>query len=665
MLNPTDFDQFVAELDLRQRAQVDEGQRTADVARPSRTANSRVKLCLPTLVKYLTTIEAAGGGSRKSAFERFKGNRGAMALVEQLEEIGFKMDRKTLTKYIKDIKKEAQQNPGFESQLTEWDFSNPAPQFIQATQIAQQSSNFTSGNPGSSTSASNRGKSINFSKGSNTANWPLSSITGSASHYGAMPSQQAPQIAQQSSNFTSGNPGSSTSASNRGKSTNFSKAPGSSSHHQAPPTDDTFVQSHAGIDSTNWFGGNSQNDEGSLQSMVNPKKPSSWKNAWGAVSNLFGASPQEPQFLPPMHDTSAASSYYSTNDQTLQSMITPRNQKGFYGTPYLPNQSQSTGRTGASNFSSSTPKSSNFNSGNPGSSSHYGGAIPFQQAPMSGTLFPAFSNQPSNQSAPLNPSTNSVSSQPGTPSLDWSGGNSQNNDGSLYSVVNTRRPSSSIGLKMDIKTLADYLRRIEEEAQQNPAGFGATDHLPNQSQEWDFSKPAPPFIQAPQIAQQSSNFTSGNPGSLTSALKRGKSIDFSKKNSDNWPLSSITGALSHYAAMPSQQVPPMHGTFVQSQAGTDSTIFFGGNSQNNEGTLESMVNPKNPSSWKNAWGAVSNLFGASPQEPQFSPPSMHDTSAASSYYPSNQPDDQTLQSMITPRNQKVCVIPTWNAFFGL
>uniref|UniRef100_A0A914H7W0 Uncharacterized protein n=1 Tax=Globodera rostochiensis TaxID=31243 RepID=A0A914H7W0_GLORO len=57
-----------------------------------------------------------------------------------------------------------------------------------------------------------------------------------------------------------------------------------------------------------------------------------------------------------------------------------------------------------------------------------------------------------------------------------------------------------------------------------------------------------------------------------------------------------------------------------------------------------MVNPKNPSSWKSALGFVSSLVGASSQEPQFSP-SMHDTSAASSFYPSNQPDDQTLESM--------------------
>uniref|UniRef100_A0A914GW69 Uncharacterized protein n=1 Tax=Globodera rostochiensis TaxID=31243 RepID=A0A914GW69_GLORO len=215
---------------------------------------------------------------------------------------------------------------------------------------------------------------------------------------GGVPNLPATQIAGQSYNFTSGNPGSSTS---KGKSTNFSKAPGLSSHYggtmpsqQAPPMYGTDVPSQAGIDSTNWLEENSQNDDGSLYSVVRPKNRSS--------------------------------------------------SGGFYGTPYLPNQLQSTGRTSASNFFSPTPNTSNFNTGNPGASSHYGGAIPFQQAPMSGTLFPAFSN-PFNQSAPFNSSTNSVSSQPGTPSLDWSEGNSQNDDGSLYSMIRPKRPSSSKG----------------------------------------------------------------------------------------------------------------------------------------------------------------------------------------------------------------------------
>ncbi|KAI3416354.1 hypothetical protein GPALN_005888 [Globodera pallida] len=312
-----------------------------------------------------------------------------------------------------------------QSQSTEfWDFSNPAPPSSQAPQIAQQSSNFTSGNPGSSTSASEKGKSTNFSSALNKG---------------------------KSTNFSS--------ALNKGKSTNFSKKnPG------------------------NW----------SLSSIT------------GFVSNLVGASPQEPQFSPSIHDTSAASSYYPSNqpdDGTLGSMITPRNQKdsssyygsampyqqvppvqdtfvpsqtgtdstnffggnlqnndgdlasvfrpnntssskGFYGTPFLPNQSQSTGWPGTSNFFSPTPNTSNFTLGNPGSSTYYGSAIPSQQAPMPGTSFPSFPNYPSNQSAQLNSSTNFVPSQPGTPSLDWSGGNSQNNEGDLYSMFNTRKPRS-------------------------------------------------------------------------------------------------------------------------------------------------------------------------------------------------------------------------------
>uniref|UniRef100_A0A183BZ18 Ovule protein n=1 Tax=Globodera pallida TaxID=36090 RepID=A0A183BZ18_GLOPA len=92
-------------------------------------------------------------------------------------------------------------------------------------------------------------------------------------------------------------------------------------HQQDPPMPDRFVPSQAGTDSTNFFGGNSQNNEGTLESMI--RKPSS--------------------------------------------------SGGFYGTPFLPNQLQSTGWPGASNYFSPTPNTSNFTSGNPGSS-----AIPLE-----------------------------------------------------------------------------------------------------------------------------------------------------------------------------------------------------------------------------------------------------------------------------------------------
>ncbi|KAI3416353.1 hypothetical protein GPALN_005887 [Globodera pallida] len=190
----------------------------------------------------------------------------------------------------------------------------------------------------------NKGKSTNLSKESNSDNWSLSSIT--ASHYGAMPSQQV------------------------------------------PPMDDTFVPSHAGTDSTDWFGENLQNNDGDLASVVRPK------------------------------NTSSSAS------------------EGFDAPPFLLNQLQSTGWPGASNFFSPTPNTSNFTSGNPGSS-----AMPFQQVPMPGTSL-AFPNDPFNQSAQLNSSTNFVPSQTETHSLDWSGGNSQNNEGTLESMFNTRKPRS-------------------------------------------------------------------------------------------------------------------------------------------------------------------------------------------------------------------------------
>ncbi|KAI3416362.1 hypothetical protein GPALN_005895 [Globodera pallida] len=488
----------------------------------------------------------AGGGSRKSAFERFKDDPRAMDLVEQfqnneisnktelltkLNEIGLKIGATSLNEYLKKIEK-----------------AGGTP-FLQAPQIAGQSSNFTSGNPGSSTSALKKGKSTNFMK---------YHLPGSESHYGdAMP------------------------------------------YHQAPMHDDTFLPSQVGTDSTDWIGENLQSNDGSLQSMVNPKNPSLFESAMGSVSSWFGASPQEPQFSPSMHDTPAASSYYPSNqpdDQTLESMVTSRNpssmpyqqappmqdtfvpsqagthstnwfgenlqsndgdlasmirkpssSEGFYGTPFLPNQSQSTGWTGASNLFSPTPNTSNFTSGNPGSS-----AIPFQQAPMTGTSFPSFSNQ----SAQLNSSTNFGPSQPGTPSWDWSGENSQNSEGDLYSMFNTRRSSSSKAQSMklyavvlivvailalsaiceagkhrenlnSIATNINNTRRIEALTAALRAQTEAGGGTPN--------------FQAPQITQRSTNFTSGNPGSSTSASEKGKSTNFSKKNSGNWaPLSSIT-----------------------------------------------------------------------------------------------------------------------------
>uniref|UniRef100_A0A914I4Z1 Uncharacterized protein n=1 Tax=Globodera rostochiensis TaxID=31243 RepID=A0A914I4Z1_GLORO len=476
----------------------------------------------------------AGGGSRQITYKGFRDDPRAMALVErynnnpisneemlkELEKINHKMCLQTLYKYLNQLREEKVQEAGGLANLP-------------ATQIAGQSYNFTSGNPGSSTS---KGKSTNFLK-----------APGASSHYGgALPSQQA------------------------------------------PPMYGTDVPSQAGIDSTNWLEENSQNDDGNLYSVVRPKNTSSWKNAWGSVSSWFGASPQEPQFSPSMHVTPAASSYYSSNqpdDGSLESLITPRNQKG--------------------------------------SAPHYGGAMPYQQAPPKpGTLFPAFSNQSPNQSAPSQSTrrTGAVLSQPGTPSLDWSGGNSQNNDGDLASEAGGGTPN----FQASVSASGNPGSSIPNKASVQEAGGGV------------------PNLPATQIAGQSYNFTAGNPGSSKSVLNKGKSTNFSK----------APGASSHYGgAMPSQQAPQMHGTDVPSQAGTDSTNWVEENSQNDDGSLYSVVRPKNTSSWKNAWGAVSSWFGASPQEPQFSP-SMHVTPAASSYYSSNQPDDGSLESLITPRNQK-------------
>uniref|UniRef100_A0A914I2C0 Uncharacterized protein n=1 Tax=Globodera rostochiensis TaxID=31243 RepID=A0A914I2C0_GLORO len=261
----------------------------------NRLENIGVKLSLPTLDKYLGQIQATGGGSRKDPFTK--------ELLKALNELNHKMCQSTMYEYLNRLKEEKKAGGGTpnlqaphatahlsnQSQSTElWDFSNPAPPLIQAPQIAQQPSNFTSGNPGSSTSASNKGKSTNFSK-----------APGASSHYGgALPSQQA------------------------------------------PPMYGTDVPFQAGIDSTNWLEENSQNDDGSLYSVVNPKTPSSWKNTLGSLSNWFA-------------------------------------------------QQSSNFTSGNPGSSTSKGKSTNFSKA-PGSSLHYGGAMPSQQAPpMYGTDVPS------------------------------------------------------------------------------------------------------------------------------------------------------------------------------------------------------------------------------------------------------------------------------------
>uniref|UniRef100_A0A183BUH1 Ovule protein n=1 Tax=Globodera pallida TaxID=36090 RepID=A0A183BUH1_GLOPA len=70
--------------------------------------------------------------------------------------------------------------------------------------------------------------------------------------------------------------------------------------------------------------------------------------------------------------------------------------------------------------------------------------MPSQQAPpvQDTSSVPAFPNHPFNQSTQL-PSTNFGPSQTETHSSDWSWENAQNVEGTLYSMFNTRKSSSS------------------------------------------------------------------------------------------------------------------------------------------------------------------------------------------------------------------------------
>ncbi|KAI3416356.1 hypothetical protein GPALN_005890 [Globodera pallida] len=563
--------------------------------------------------------EDAGGSRTPISFDQFKNNGLAMSLLlDKLDEdVGLKMCDGTLTKYLKKLKEEAQQNPGFD-----------APPFPQAPQIAGQSSNFTSGNPGSSTSASNKGKSTNFSKASkkgkstksskkkNSDNLPLSSIPGSAPHYGdAMPSQQA------------------------------------------PPMDDTFVPSQAGTDSMNWLGENLQSNDEDLDSVVRPKNTSLFKRALGFVSSLGGASPQEPQFSPSMHDTSAASSYYPSNqpdDQTLESMITSRNPSSmpYQQVPPMPDRfvpsqagTDSTDWFGlnAQNNVGDLESMIRKPSSSGGVASHYGSAMPSQQAPMDDdTLVP---------------------SQVGIDSMNWLGENLQSNDEDLDSVV---RPKNTNLFKRALGFMSSLGGASPQEPQFSPSMHdtsAASSYYPsNQPDDQTLQSMITPINQkASHYGAMPHQQDPPMPDRFVPSQAGTDSTDWFGLNAQNnvgdlesmiRNTSSSKGSAPHYGdALLSQQAPPMEDTFVPSHAGTDSMNWLGENLQSNDEDLDSVVRPKNPNLFKRALGFVSSLVGASPQEPQFSP-SMHDTAAASSYYPSNQPDDQTLQSMITSRNQK-------------
>uniref|UniRef100_A0A914I306 Uncharacterized protein n=1 Tax=Globodera rostochiensis TaxID=31243 RepID=A0A914I306_GLORO len=485
------------------------------------------------------------GGSRKITYKEFKNDPRAMALVEQfntkqitdtalfeaLKRIKPKLSTKSMYFYLNRLNEEKKAGSGVPN--------------LQAIQIAQQSYNFTSGNPGSSTSASNKGKSTNFSK-----------APGASSHYGgAMLSQQAPpmdgtdvplpsQTETDSTNWfgdLENDEGSLQSMVNPKNPSSWKKALGSASHYgsampsqQAPPTDDTFVPSQAGTDSTNFFGGNSQNDDGSLQSMVNPKNPSLFKNA---LAPQIAQQPSNFTSGNPGSLTSASNKGKSTNfskgsnsGNWSLSSITGSASNYCGAMPFLPNQLQSTGRTSASNFFSPTPNTSNFNSGNPGSSSHYCGAMPFQQAPMPGTSsFPAFPN-PLNQSAPLNSSTNFVPSQNETDSLDWFGGNSQNNEGTLESMIRTGKPGSSKNASQGSAPTfvlpqagtdstnfgwnsqnndGDLALVVRPKNTSSWKGFDTAPYFPNQLQSTGRTSASNFFSPTP----NTSNFNSGNPGS--------------------------------------------------------------------------------------------------------------------------------------------------------
>ncbi|KAI3416350.1 hypothetical protein GPALN_005884 [Globodera pallida] len=318
--------------------------------------------------------------------------------------------------------------------------------FIQAPKIAQQSSNFTSGNPGSSANASNKGKSTNFSKASNPANWSLSSIKGSESHYdGAMPYQQAPmpdtfmpsQTETHSWDWRGENLQSSDGSLQSMVNPENPRSSLGAMPYQEAPIPDTFMPSQTETHSWDWSGGNLQSNDGSLQSMVNPENPRSSSHYGGAMP--YQEAPMPDTFMPSQTETHSwdwRGENLQSSDGSLQSMVNPENPRSsHYGgaMPYqeapipdtfMPSQTEthSWDWSGGNLQSNDGSLQSMVNPENP-RSSHYGGAMPSQQAPLMPDTF--------------------MPSQTETHSWDWSGGNLQNDAETLESMFSTRKPSSS------------------------------------------------------------------------------------------------------------------------------------------------------------------------------------------------------------------------------
>uniref|UniRef100_A0A183BZF7 Col_cuticle_N domain-containing protein n=1 Tax=Globodera pallida TaxID=36090 RepID=A0A183BZF7_GLOPA len=320
-------------------------------------------------------------------------------------------------------------------------------------------------------------------------------------------------------------------------------------YQQAPPMQDTFVPSQAGTHSTNWFGENLQSNDGDLASMI--RKPSS--------------------------------------------------SEGFYGTPFLPNQSQSThpmhSRNRHDEYGLRTRKSigqrfaSTVDPPATGPSAEWS---EYRKLTQLSLITPkSFKKKFQAQSMKLYAVVLIVVAILALSAICEAVKHRENLNSIATNINNTRR-IEALTAALRAQTAdgggtpnfqaPQIAQRSTNFTSGNPGSSNPNYAFPQASQiarqSTNFtsgnpgsSNPNYAFPQAPQIARQSSNFTSGNPGSSRSASEKGKSTNFSKaSNSGNWPqFSSIRGSASHYGSATSyQQVPPVHDT-VPSQGGTDAT----------------------------------------------------------------------------------------------
>ncbi|KAI3416342.1 hypothetical protein GPALN_005877 [Globodera pallida] len=415
--------------------------------------------------------------------------------------------------------------------------------------------------------------------------------------------------------------------------------------YQQAPMPDTFVPSRTETHSSDWSWENLQSNEGSLQSMVNPENPRS-SHYGGAMP--YQQAPMLDTFMPSQTETHSSDWSWEnlqSNEGSLQSMVNPENPRSSHYGGAMPYQQApmpdtfvpSRTETHSSDWSWENLQSnegslqSMVNPENP-RSSHYGGAIPYQQAPMLDTFVP---------------------SRTETHSSDWSWENLQSNEGSLQSMVNPENPRSShYGGAIPYQQAPMLDTFMPSQTETHSSDWFGENLLSIEGSLQSMVNPenprsshyggAMPYQQAPM------------PDTFVPSQAETHSLDWSWENlqSNEGSLQSMVNPenprSSHYGgAIPYQQAP-MLDTFMPSQTETHSSDWFGENLLSIEGSLQSMVNPENPRS--------SHYGGAMPYQqapmPDTFVPSQAETHSLDWSWENLQSNEGSLQSMVNPENPR-------------